>query len=103
MMSVIYTTVPEKGTDRLSEALLKKRLVACVVMLDAKSMYWWKGKIAKDEEKVLLFKTTEQKAEKAIAEIRKLHPYGVPCILKFSAECNPEYLRWLEEETKRFK
>jgi len=96
-MILIYITCKDnEEAKKLSKALLEKRLVACTNIHPIESMYWWKDKIQEDNEVVIIAKTKEQNYEKVKEEVKKLHSYEIPCILKISAECNEEYNDWIE-------
>jgi len=62
-------------------------------------MYWWKNKIQQDNEVVIIAKTGEKNYERVKEEVKKLHSYDTPCILRIKAEANEEYNKWIEEET----
>jgi periplasmic divalent cation tolerance protein len=95
----IYVTNPDKKTARkVALYLLKKRLVACVNFFPIESAYWWKSKIERTKEYVLIMKTLEKNFEKVKKEIKKIHPYTTPCIIKINVEANEEYDKWLKEE-----
>ena len=100
MISIYITCKDEKEAVKISEHLLKKRLIACSNMFPIKSMYWWDKKIVNDNEIVILAKTSNKKYEQIKKEVKKLHSYDVPCILKFDVEANREYEEWVEKETK---
>ncbi|GAG37193.1 unnamed protein product, partial [marine sediment metagenome] len=44
--------------------------------------------------------TKEENYNKVKEEVKKLHSYDVPCILKIKAEANEEYNDWINKETK---
>ena len=98
MISIYITCKDEKEAIKISEHLLKKRLIACSNMFPVRSMYWWKEKIAKDNEIVMLAKTSSKNYEKIKKEVKKLHSYDILCILKFDIEANKEYEEWVEKE-----
>ena len=101
MISVYITCKDEKEAFKISEHLLKKRLIACSNILPIKSMYWWEGKIVKDNEVVMLAKTTNKNYEKIKSEVKKLHSYDIPCILKYDVNTNKEYEAWVRKETNK--
>lgn len=96
----IYITYPsKKDAERASFNLLKKRLIACGVILGpVTSQYRWKGKIVRDAGYILLAKTLSKHFEQAKKEIEKTHPYEIPCIVKIPVEANKKYSEWLLEE-----
>ena len=97
---VFYCTHPDEATaQRISNALLDARLVACANIFPISSAYWWNDAIAREGEWVSLFKTRlslENNVEQAISAI---HPYEVPCIVRYEARANDAYVRWIEEST----
>ena len=96
-----YITNPsKKSAEKLATQLLKKRLIACANIFPIKSSYWWKSKLQRSSEHVLLGKTTAAKFAALRKEVEKLHPYDVPCILKISADANESYGKWIDKETK---
>ena len=100
MISIYITCKDEKEAIKISEHLFKKKLIACSNMFPVRSMYWWKEKITKDNEIVMLAKAPDKNYEKIKKEVKKLHSYDIPCILKFDIEANKEYEEWIKKETK---
>lgn len=82
--------------------LLEKKLVACTqVISSVDSAYWWKGKIEREHEAVLIFKTTAKKIGVAIKAIEKNHSYEVPVIEAWPVKkTNRPALKWMEKELK---
>ncbi len=100
-MILIYITYPnQQEAKKMVTHLLQKRLIACATFFPVQSAYWWKGRIEQGTEYVSFCKTTEQNWKKVQAEVKKLHSYSVPCILKIPAEANSSYFRWLTSELK---
>ena len=83
---------------RISNHLLKKRLIACANLFPIRSLYRWKGKPMDDKEVAVLAKTVEKKFSAVRKEVEKMHSYEVPCILKLQAQANAIYERWVERE-----
>ncbi len=100
---LILTTCPEEAIETLATGLLERRLVACVnVVRGVVSRYWWKGKLVRDDEALLLLKTRTEDVKDVIAALRDLHPYDVPEALALPVEeGNPAYLDWVREVTER--
>lgn len=99
---VVYSTYPHKG-EALSAAriLIEKRLVACANIYDGvTSVYRWEGAIQQEGEAVLIAKTSLEKCAAAMAELKAVHSYALPCITAWPvSEALPEFLRWVVEET----
>ena len=98
MVLVYITCKYEKEARKISEHLLKKKLIACANFFPIKSMYWWNDKIADDKETAILAKTSNKNFKKVEAEIKKMHSYKIPCILKIDAKANKEYDKWALKE-----
>lgn len=97
----VYITNPtEEEAKKVANHLLEKRLIACVNIFPIKSMYWWKGKIADENEFVLIAKTTETNFKGVKDEVEKIHPYDVPCVVKISVSSNEKFFKWLKGEVK---
>lgn len=94
-MILVYTTCKgSKEAKKIASHLLKKKLIGCANFFPISSSYKWKNKIVNDREYALLCKT--KKPFKAVeGEIKKIHSYEIPCIIKINASANKEFLRWL--------
>ncbi|MGH7162037.1 MAG: divalent-cation tolerance protein CutA, partial [Planctomycetota bacterium] len=98
---LLLTTCPEDAADALAEALLRRRLVACVNLVrGVKSRYWWKGKLESAGECLLLLKAPAGGVSAVAAALTELHPYETPELLALPVESGlPAYLEWIEEVT----
>ncbi|MDD5084621.1 MAG: divalent-cation tolerance protein CutA [Candidatus Omnitrophica bacterium] len=87
-----------KEAERIKNALLKKRCAACVnIIKDAKSFFWWKGKIDSAKETLLIVKTTGRNFKKCARLIRENHSYEVPEIIALPiVDGDTAYLKWLK-------
>ncbi len=99
MILVYITCKDNEEAKKISRHLLEKKLIACTNIHPIESMYWWKGKIQEDNEVVIIAKTKDSCYDKVKAEVKKVHSYDVPCILKIMAEANKEYNKWINEES----
>ncbi len=99
---LVITNLPERGAaERLADALVAKRLAACVnILAPCRSVYRWQGAVQHDEEHPMLIKTTDERYPELEAEIRAQHPYELPEIVAVPIERGlPGYLAWVAEET----
>ncbi|HKF53086.1 MAG TPA: divalent-cation tolerance protein CutA [Candidatus Acidoferrales bacterium] len=88
---------------RLSQALVGKRLAACIsiTLSPVRSVYWWKGKVQTATEVLMLVKTTRKKFGALEKEIRRLHSYETPEIVAVPIVAGSKgYLKWLQESVK---
>jgi len=103
-MSFIFlyiTNENEIEAKKIAKHLLEKRLVACANIFPINSMYWWNGKIEDTKEIVLIVKTAKENYSKVKAEVKKIHPYKIPCIIKIDVEANEEFEGWLRGELEQ--
>lgn len=100
-MIVIYITCKNSTeAKKIGKAIVSKKLAACANFFPIKSVYKWKGKMVEDNEIVLLLKTVDKNFSKIRKEVKKLHSYEVPCILKIKVDANKEYENWVNKSTK---
>ncbi|MBI3623619.1 divalent-cation tolerance protein CutA [Candidatus Pacearchaeota archaeon] len=98
---VVYITHKNmKEAKKVVDHLLNKKLIACVNYFPIESAFWWKGSIAKSKEIVSLVKTRKENWNKIKTEVKKIHPYNTPCIMKFDVEANKDYEKWINDETR---
>lgn len=100
-MILIYITYPNKEeAKKIVKHLLKKKLIACANIFPVESFYHWKGKMKSGKEFVSLLKASDANWERIQEEVKQLHSYGVPCIIKINAEANAEFEEWVEAESQ---
>lgn len=96
---VITSCANRNDADKLSLALLEKKLAACAsVVSGVRAHYWWKGKIESDNEAVILIKTEASKLESLEVQIKDEHSYRNPEIIVLPIKGGSEsYLNWISE------
>ena len=100
---IVLVTAPDLKTARaLAGAALRARLAACVNLVPAlESHYWWKGKLERSKEVLLVCKTVRSR----LAALEKLvlaeHPYDTPefVIVPLIAG-SARYLAWITASTR---
>jgi periplasmic divalent cation tolerance protein len=98
----VHTTIDfQEAAQKIAEALVAKRLAACVqISGPIISTYWWQGKIEQAEEWVCTAKTRRELYDELEQAIRETHTYDVPEILAVPiAAGNKSYLDWICAET----
>lgn len=98
-ISVYVTHANERVAKKISNYLLDKKLIACFNLFPITSGYWWKGVIQNDKEWVSIYKTRTNHWDRLVKTIEEVHPYDVPCIIKYEVEANQAYEEWIEKET----
>jgi periplasmic divalent cation tolerance protein len=97
----LYVTCPTVAVaDAIAMRLVEARLAASVnIIPGAHSLYWWKGRIERADEVVLVAKTMAARIDEAIAAIVAVHPYDTPAIVAFDIVAGSRrYLDWLMAE-----
>src|SRR5271165_318505 len=101
---IVLTTVGlmEKA-EQIANALVERRLAACVNIIGPiRSIYRWQGAIEREQEYLLLIKTTAEKAVDLAAAFAELHPYELPEQVELSIEGgSTDYLEWLSAQVVR--
>ena len=99
---VVLTTMGNaEDAHAFVRALVDQRLVACgTIVPGARSIYRWEGKIADEQESVVLLKTRRERWDDLCSAVRELHPYKVPELLALPVSDGlPAYLEWVASET----
>jgi len=99
---LLYTTYPSiVEAEQAGRLIVEKRLAACVNILPGMiSHYWWKGKVDRGEEVVMIIKTRASLAEAVRATVKEKHSYTTPAILVLPVESvDPAYHKWIVDET----
>ncbi|HBN22920.1 MAG TPA: divalent-cation tolerance protein CutA [Holosporales bacterium] len=101
LISIIYSTCStKKEAESLAEKALQKKLAACVNILPgALSIYEWEGRLEKNEEHLLLFKTTTALKNKLLKWLSGNHPYSLPALLASDVETSPPFKEYIEKQT----
>ena len=102
-VSSVLVTYPDERTARaISRSLVERHLAACSNIFAVGSIYRWKGEIEEASEFASLLKIRSEDFPAVAEAIRQLHPYEVPCIVRYNiAEGSGDYLRWIVESTAR--
>lgn len=98
---IVLTTVGLKeAAETLANKLVEQRMAACVNIIGPiRSVYRWKHKIEKEQEFLLLIKTTAQCAAELRSSLKAMHPYELPECIEVAVEAgSEEYLAWLAAE-----
>jgi periplasmic divalent cation tolerance protein len=87
---------------RIGRSAVEKRLAACAnIVPGVESIYWWKGKVERAREVLVVMKTTAARMAALEKEVKRIHSYEVPefIVLPIVAGSR-EYLRWIGESAR---
>lgn len=97
---VLSTFNDEKNAQETIETILSCKLAACIQTLNIDSHYTWEGKICREREILVLFKSTWDMYESLENKIKELHSYDIPEIIAIDVEKGfSKYLDWIKRET----
>jgi periplasmic divalent cation tolerance protein len=100
---IVFVTTPSiEEANRIAEALVAQRLAACVNIISAiQSIYRWEGKVTRDQESLMIIKTTEQPYAELERVVKEMHSYSTPEVVALRIErASEQYLSWLRESTE---
>jgi len=86
IMLVYITCGSKEEAEKLAEILVEKKLAACVNYFPINSIYFWKNKIEKDKEYVMICKTLKEKFSEIEKVVKENHSYEVPAIMGIPIE-----------------
>ncbi|MFX1447308.1 MAG: divalent-cation tolerance protein CutA [Promethearchaeota archaeon] len=97
---IFLVTVPniEEG-KKIANILVENSLAACInIIPNIFSIYRWKGNIERQNEQLLIIKTTEKNSDLLIQKVGEIHSYSNPECIAFKIEKGSEkYLDWINE------
>ncbi len=96
-MRLIVSAYPSRDAAlAASRGAVKRRLAACASVVGAESQYWWRGRIERAAESIVLFKTLPQRVGRLFGYLKATHPYEVPEIVELDVpRVEPGFLRYL--------
>lgn len=98
---MIYTTFPsESEAKNVGRALVERGLAACVnIFPQMIAIFSWQGKVEEAAEAAMFVKTTAERADAVLAEIKRLHSYSVPArVILPIIGGGEDYLDWIAQE-----
>jgi periplasmic divalent cation tolerance protein len=99
---VFVTASSLEEARNLAQAILDKRLAACVNLIPGvESHYGWQGKLETAVEVMLVIKSSAEQFEALCEAIHLRHSYECPEIVAVAPEeMSPEYRTWWEGEMR---
>ena len=101
-MPTAYITAPPANAADIAELLVDERLAACVNRFPCVSVYRWDDEVQRDDEVVLLAKTTDDAYDRLVERVEEVHPYDVPCVERFEeTDLLDSFADWRTEAVER--
>jgi periplasmic divalent cation tolerance protein len=96
---ILTTAGSEKEAGEIAQALVERRLAACVnVLPKIASVYRWNQNVERAEEWMLVIKTRSGKFAAVRDAIKELHSFDLPeCIAVEIHTGSAEYLKWIDD------
>jgi len=101
VLIIVLVTCPHESVDIIARTLIDLKLAACVTAIPANSFYYWNGQYCREEEDLLILKSTKEVYPALERQIKSIHPYETPEIIaiKITAVLR-EYAQWVADQTK---
>ena len=102
-IQVFTTTEKKEDAEKISKALVEKRLAGCIqVVGPIISTYWWKDNVETAEEWLCIIKSKKDIFNELEKSIKEIHPYEVPEIIAMPVVAgSDDYLLWLSKELRK--
>lgn len=104
MQIVVLVTAKDKHeARRIGRYLVREKLAACVNILGSvNSLFWWKNKIDKADEALLIIKTQKACFRRLEKAVKFIHSYDLPEIIAIPIIIgNKKYLEWIKQSTSK--
>ena len=97
---VLMTAGSQEEADLIANTLVGEMLAACVnVLPGVTSVYRWEGEVQRDQEWLLVAKSTREVLNDLVRRVQALHSYDLPEIIALPVVDGSEgYLRWIDGE-----
>jgi periplasmic divalent cation tolerance protein len=98
---VVVTAADADWLAGFTRTLVEERLAACGHhVAPIRSVYRWQGAVHDETEARVALHTRLSLVPAIVARATQLHEYDVPCVIALPlVGGNPDYLRWIAEET----
>jgi len=100
----IYVTASDTAeAEKIGRAMVEARLAACANVLgETTAIYWWEGAVESGREAALILKSRQDLVPAITRAINDIHSYDCPCVVALPiTDGNPEFLTWIDAETRR--
>jgi len=100
---VVFCTTPDfECAQNIATTLVEEKFAACCNIIQGLvSIYRWENKIQREDELLLIIKSSSEKFSSIEERVKNLHPFETPEIIgtDFSYSSN-KYLSWIIESVR---
>jgi periplasmic divalent cation tolerance protein len=98
-VELVLTCGSWQEAQRIADALLEKRLIACAEFLEIKSKYHWQNKLEESKEIKLIMQSVADNFAKVEAEVAQLHSYDTFVLQQIPlTNLSAKAQTWLQQE-----
>ena len=96
---VLITTSDDEEARLIADVLLEQRKIACANIISGlTSLFWWRGKVDKETESLLMVKTRSDCLERLVELVKEVHSYENPEIISLPITGGSvDYLEWINQ------
>jgi len=94
-----FVSAPPDQAEAMARQIVEARLAAAAQVLPPMtSIYWWKGALQNERERLIVLKTRRSLLADVEALLRRIHPYEVPelSFVRFDGAAGP-YRQWMDD------
>jgi len=102
LVSISVTCRDLKEAKNIAKSLLDKKFVACANMWPVDSIYRWQGKVVKDKEIIVVFKSLAKNISVISKEIKRIHSYQLPAIIIEKIAADKNILAWVKKSLNKY-
>ena len=102
-VAFLLTTLPDmESGETLVRKLVDERLIACGNLIPGVvSIFRWEGRVARENEVLVLMKSAAASIDSLVVRIGDLHPYSVPEVVELPVGTVARaYCEWVMDSTK---
>ncbi|MBG0827316.1 divalent-cation tolerance protein CutA [Planomonospora sp. ID67723] len=100
-LEVHVTAGSREEAEEIGAVAVRERVAACAQIVGpVSSVYRWKGEVRRDEEFLILMKTSKDRLDELVSAVKAAHSYETPEIVAVPIEGgSADYLHWIGTET----
>jgi len=98
-MRIVFCTASSvEEAERIANRLVEGKLAACCnIVPNLKSIYSWEGKICRDNEVLIIIKTSDYGVDRITSAINEMHSYQLPEIVAVPVVGGSEtFMEWVD-------